>query len=264
MTNTRMALLCMGAVFLAAAACGGKPEPRPAEFTGGAGRWSWARASGPDHWGDLAPEFALCKSGKQQTPLALSTADATTDSALTPLLFAFPAAPLKLVHNGRGVDASTRVDWQTTTPAGPYRVAGFHFHSPSEHTVDGKQFDAELHFVHKNASGQLAVIALLFTVGAENVPLQAVFAHEPRAGGPEASTDASVDLGALLPGAEPYFTYSGSLTTPPCSEGLTWFVFETPRSLSQGQLDSLRATMNGPTNRPLQQRGERTISRFAP
>lgn len=241
-----------------------KTSPPVAAPSGTPEQWSWAGADGPTHWGELSPKFALCGSGKHQTPLALSTADAAADAALAPLAFAFPAATLRLGHNSHNFEAVPATEWQTTAPGGSYRLVAFHFHSPSEHTIDGKQLAAEMHLVHKNAKGELAVVALLFDVGAANVPLQAVLAAAPTAPGADASTAAPVDLGALLPQREPYFTYSGSLTVPPCTEGITWFVFETPRSLDQAQLDRLHATMHGPTNRPLQPRGDRAIAHYVP
>jgi carbonic anhydrase len=225
--------------------------------------WGYTGDGGPDKWGDLEPAFALCKSGKSQTPIDLS-GKAAKGPALKGLVFQYPTIPLTIFNNGHTVQVPAGASGTLTEGADTWDLLQFHFHSPSEHTVDGKRFDAELHFVHKNAKGELAVVGVLLRQGKENTALKAVFDAVPAEIGtdPKPVSGAMVDTKAILPARTGYFTYGGSLTVPPCSEGVTWFVLKTPIEVSAAQIAKLREVTHGDTNRPVQPLGDRTVLQF--
>ncbi len=228
-------------------------------------KWSYAGSDGPENWGALAPDYSLCATGKEQSPIALAAGEATAGAPWSPLSFSYPASPARLVPDGHGFTIVPAAKSAMTAPKGDYELLQYHFHTPSEHTVDGKHFDAELHFVHKNAHGELAVVGLLFTAGpADNPALRPILDHAPSATGTEAASGGPVDVSALLPSREPYFTYPGSLTVPPCTEGITWFVFTTPRTIGTAQVEKLRTSFGSDTDRPVQPRRGRALVRFAP
>ncbi len=146
-----------------------------------------------------------------------------------------------------------------------YDLAQFHFHSPSEHTIAGKSYDAEMHLVHKSADGKLLVVGLLFSKGKENATLKPVFDAMPAEPSKEDKvvSGVSVDIAALLPGEPRFAHYEGSLTVPPCGEGVSWFVVEPEKTggleLSDDQIARFRAVTHGPTNRPSQPLNGRVV-----
>jgi carbonic anhydrase len=148
-----------------------------------------------------------------------------------------------------------------------YSLAQFHFHTPAEHTLDGRTFDAELHLVHRSPAGKVAVIALLLRSGAENPALRALFDALPMdPSPPRAVPGKTVDISALVPVAPRFLSYDGSLTAPPCTEGVHWLVVvpDPPLDLPEADLAKLRAAIRAPTNRPLQPRNGRVVDLRAP
>jgi carbonic anhydrase len=139
-----------------------------------------------------------------------------------------------------------------------YNFAQFHFHAPAEHTLDRRAFPVELHFVHRNSAGQLAVLGVFIEEGAENSALAALLQAKPAAQGEDNATHLDVDLNALLPADRAYFAYAGSLTTPPCSEGVRWNVLRTPIQASREQIAALRESL-GASSRHVQALGQRTV-----
>ena len=232
--------------------------------------WSYDGTTGPAHWSDLASTFSPCKVGTRQSPIPLFHNEHASEPRLTALQFDAPPSPVHLVNDGHTVIASPSVASGLTTSHGHYKLVQFHFHVPSEHTLDGKHFDAEMHLVHQNAQGERAVVAFFFSVRErDNDALASFFDHPPTDANQEASPSAPVDLARIVSAehvahAQSYLTYAGSLTTPACGEGITWFVFTSPRFFGRTQWENLYAALHGHTNRPLQPRAGRTVSRFAP
>jgi carbonic anhydrase len=228
--------------------------------------WTYDGDHGPDHWGDLSKDWATCKTGTSQTPIDIVTKGMTKSKDLKELGFAYKPIPLSIFNNGHTVQvAATSGASATLEAAGDaWQLVQFHIHSPSEHTVDGKHFDAEIHFVHKNAKGAFAVVGIFLTKGKESKPLAPYFDQAPADVSSEAKTieGKTIDLASMFPKKAAYYTYTGSLTIPPCTEGLTWFVFTTPAQISGAQLDKFRTLTHGDTNRPLQPLGARTVSVF--
>jgi carbonic anhydrase len=226
--------------------------------------WSYSGETGPSHWADLQPEFATCASGKEQSPLPI-TSKTDKDPALKALAFQYPSIPLALLNNGHTVQLVNTAAASVTEGAATWKLAQMHFHAPSEHTLDGKAFDAEVHFVHKDDAGKVAVVALFVKSGKENKALKAVLDEAPAdaATDPKLVAGATVDLKAILQPALPHFvTYEGSLTAPPCTEGVTWFVMLAPIEASATQIARLHALMPGDTNRPLQPGDARKLRRY--
>jgi carbonic anhydrase len=233
----------------------------------GPAHWSYAGEDGPAHWGDLSPDYSLCRTGSMQTPIdfpASAAADASTH-----LTFSYHPFPMSLLNNGHTVQvvaASGSSVVVGPAPADRYELAQFHFHSPSEHTVAGKAFDLELHLVHKNAAGNLLVVGLLFQKGKENPLLAPILARAPTEAGkdPVPQGQEVVDPTPLLPVSSPYFHYTGSLTTPPCTEGVSWYVMATPGEVSDAQVARFQALFHGATNRPVQPLGQRRVVEVQP
>jgi carbonic anhydrase len=184
-------------------------------------------------------------------------------AAAPALAFGYVRVPLKVSHNGHTVLLDTAGRGAAVTIEGRrYELAQVHVHAPSEHALRGERAELEVHFVHKDASGALAVVGLLARRGAKNEALAAFFEHLPA--GPEAGTvdvaDQTVDLGAAIGDRRGYFAYAGSLTTPPCTEQVRWFVLDDPAEVSSEQLAAVRAAIHGDTARPVQQRNERRFT----
>lgn len=218
--------------------------------------WGYEGDTGPEHWGDLAPEYELCSTGTAQTPIDLAAAQETD---LPDPEFAYQEAPLEVLNNGHTIQvpsdgASTMTIGDTT-----YELAQFHFHTPSEHTVDGEPLAGELHLVHQDAEEKLAVVGVLLAEGEENPAIDPIVSHLPaEADSEEAPDEVSLNPATLLPESRETFQYDGSLTTPPCSEGVSWFVMTDPIEVSPAQLDALAEVM-GENNRPVQPLNERDL-----
>jgi len=185
--------------------------------------WSYQGASGPDHWGSLSTENAACSVGAQQSPIDIAGA---IDAELPELGIGWTATTGKVINNGHTIQCDLADGGTLTCGERAYRLLQFHLHAPSEHTVEGKHFPMEVHFVHKDDAGGLAVLGVFITPGAANATFAALAAAFPAQAGETAAID--LDPRGLLPGELKYWTYRGSLTTPPCSEIVEWMVLKTP------------------------------------
>ncbi|MHB8874461.1 MAG: carbonic anhydrase [Myxococcaceae bacterium] len=197
--------------------------------------WTYEGAEGPSAWAGLSPEFAACGAGHAQSPVDLSGAAPTDLTALAP---AWKPSKLSLTHNGHTVQQTAEPGSTLELGGKTFQLAQLHFHHPSEHAVDGKRFPLEVHLVHKGPDGELAVVGVFFEEGAESAALAPIVAALPQERGATASSDAPVDPSGFLPQDKAYFSYAGSLTTPPCSEGVKWQVFKAPASASASQLEA--------------------------
>jgi carbonic anhydrase len=188
---------------------------------------------------------------------------AVVDKKLGPIEFSYAKLPLSLFNNGHTVQVPNTTKSALKLAGQSYQLVQFHLHSPSEHLVDGKPVDLELHLVHKNDQGQLTVVGLLYKKGKENAALAPVFNNAPAevsdAAKPVNQTE--LDLSSLLPTKRNYFNYSGSLTTPPCTEGVNWIVMQTLGEVSEAQITKFRAVTHGDTVRSAQPLGSRKVSR---
>ena len=218
--------------------------------------WGYDAENGPGVWSCLSPEFVLCSEGTHQSPIDLANPTAST---LPPIAFNYGTTALNVRNNGHTIEvASSSENWIEVDSA-RYELLQFHFHAPGEHTVAGKSFDMEMHLVHQDENGTLAVIGVLIEQGAENAAFAPLWAHLPGAPGPaQHHENVAINAEDLLPGARHAYRYDGSLTTPPCSEGVKWFVLTTPVELSAAQIAAFTAIFHG-NNRPVQPLGEREL-----
>jgi carbonic anhydrase len=217
--------------------------------------WSYGGKTGPEHWGELQPNFRACQLGLEQTPI-----DLTSGIRGEPGNVAIDYRPIRLriVNNGHTIQANADPSCSCTIDNTRYELVQFHFHHPSEHLLDGRAFDLECHFVHRAQNGALAVVGVFIKPGARNADLAAIFDVMPAREGGEA-TASQFNPASLIPrGAGGYFRYMGSLTTPPCSEGLTWTVYKQPIEASSDQIRQF-ATLFANNARPVQRRNRRFL-----
>lgn len=201
--------------------------------------WQYSGTAGPDHWGRLQPDYAPCAQGRQQSPIDITTAEPI--SSLTPIRFSYQPAAAEVVDNGHTVEAMLNGGGGITLGRQSYELVQFHFHTPSEHQFNGKAAPMVVHLVHRNAEGQLAVVDVSIQEGAAHPLLDRLWQVLPPAAGPAMREEAALDANLLLPAQRDYFTYSGSLTTPPCSEGVRWLVLKEPITASSAQIATYAA-----------------------
>jgi carbonic anhydrase len=253
MNNTLARIL---AVVAAAALASAAAVGRAAE----AGNWSYAGATGPAKWAALSKEFKSCKAGEEskQSPIDIPDAKARKGD-LPGLLFNYKAVPLKIVDNGHTIEVIYPAGSFVSIDGKHYELLQFHFHKPAEEKIDGKGHDMDAHLVHKGPDGKLMVIAILFDAGKENKTIKTLWDRLPKEKDKEVTVDAvKIDAVDLLPNDKGYYTYAGSLTTPPCSEQVTWYVLKTPVQMSADQI--ARFGRIYPTNaRPIQPFNDRDL-----
>ena len=242
----RTATRVLMAVALAASVSFGRVE---AQKHGGAPpHWSFAGADGPAHCGELSPAFALCGTGRSQSPIDISRPVPKHVGALT---FHYRPGRLNIVNNGHAIQVNYDPGSYIELNGTRYDLQQFHFHAPSEHEIDGRRAAAELHLVNQSADGRLAVVGVLIDTGAGNPAFAPILDHLPAMPGPVRRFDTRISAAGLLPATRTTYRYRGSLTTPPCTEGVQWIVMTTPVTMSAAQLAAL--TRLYPDNsRPLQ------------
>jgi len=234
----------------------GSPAVADEHAAGSEKHWSYSGETGPAHWGDFSE---TCAKGKQQSPINIITTDVVKGNA--PRLsfhYADPGTghPTE-TNNGHTIQISVPAGRFITLDGDRYDLLQLHFHAPSEEQLDGVNREMVLHLVHKNDKGKLAVVALLFRKGDPNAPLDEIFRQMP-AQKEQQQELASLDLEQLLPADRSYFHFMGSLTTPPCTEGVKWFVLKQSATVSARQLSALTSIYRH-TNRPVQMTNGRSV-----
>jgi carbonic anhydrase len=217
--------------------------------------WGYEGEGGPEHWGELSEEYELCETGVEQSPIDLS---GETEQDLANIQFSYEPSAINILNNGHTIQVNYDEGSSIEVNGTRYQLLQFHFHAPSEHTEDGESFPAELHLVHADADGNLAVVGILLEEGQESAALAPVWLHLPAQEGEVETVEGSVDAAGFLPEEQATYRYSGSLTTPPCSEGVSWFVMMEPVEISAEQLQQLAVIIEG-SNRPIQELGERDL-----
>jgi carbonic anhydrase len=196
--------------------------------------WSYEGAGGPEHWGELKSDYALCREGKSQSPIDITDA---VKAMPAPVEIHYAGTPLKIINNGHSIQVNYEKGSYIVVGGKKYELLQFHVHSPSEHQVNGKAYAMCAHLVHKDESGKLAVIAVLMEKGKENKFIDTLWSHLPKDEGKELfAKDVIINVEDLLPASKGYYNYSGSLTTPPCTEGVNWIVLKTPVTVSGDQV----------------------------
>jgi carbonic anhydrase len=198
--------------------------------------WEYEGKRGELNWGKLNPAYQACSKGHEQSPIDIR--GARLNKALTPIEFHYIAGPVTLVNDGHTVVAHVNPGSYIVAGGVRYELVEFDFHHPGEEAVKGKLSDMSVHLVHRSADGKMAVIAVRFIedAGSPNAVLAELWPHLPRTAGAAEKVAEMVSAGGLLPADRGYWTYMGSLSTPPCTEGVRWFVFEQDLSLSRDQL----------------------------
>lgn len=218
--------------------------------------WTYSGAEGPVNWGAMSEEFKTCATGKSQSPIDISAANVTT---LSNIEVSYKPSPLTVVNNGHTIQVNYAPGSSINVGGKQFDLLQFHFHSPSENTVGGKAYDMEAHLVHKAADGQLGVIGVLMKAGSENAVIKTIWSNMPKEAGTVEKADVSVNAADLLPKDLSYFNFSGSLTTPPCSEGVNWMVLTAPTQMSTEQVSAF-TTIFPLSARPVQPVNGRVVT----
>lgn len=241
--------------------------------SGGGSQWSYTGQDGPKNWAQLAKEYHLCGSGINQSPININS---PSSSNLFKLKFNYNNVPLQIVNNGHTIQinynttldrekskivikdkeyhlpSATSYNSSISISGEEYKLLQVHFHSPSEHHVARKSYPMEAHFVHANSAGQLAVVGVFLKKGRSNAFIGKLWNQMPRnADGVHHVTGTHLNAEELLPKNKGYYHYRGSLTTPPCSEGVRWFVMRTPSEVSSSQVSQFLSVINE-NSRPVQ------------
>jgi carbonic anhydrase len=251
MRRTSITVACIIAtVFAPRAACAQWKTP-----------WSYEGAAGAEHWGDLDPEYAACKTGKEQSPIDIRGAER---AELPALHFDYRSGPFRyLINNGHTI----RVNYHDTPPAGSFLIVGgtryqltqFHFHRPSEEFIDGHPYAMEVHLMHQASDGRVAGVTVFLKAGEANATVQKIWDHMPATEGQEREiAGIEINPAGLLPRDHGYYMYMGSVTAPPCTEGVTWFVLKTPVDISTKQVGAF-ANLYPHDVRPLQPLNGRVV-----
>lgn len=216
--------------------------------------WGYTDHTGPSHWASMDAAFAACDAGKAQSPINITGA---ANGHMADLAFAYGTIDGTIVNNGHTIQVNVPQGQTLTVGDQTYNLLQFHFHAPSENEINGKSFPLEMHLVHKRADGTLGVVGVMFEEGAANPEIETLWKHMPDKEGATASVE-HINLNSLLPADHGYYSFSGSLTTPPCSEGVNWHVMAHPLTLSAEQLAAFHHlyAMNA---RPVQPLNGRTI-----
>jgi carbonic anhydrase len=221
--------LAIAGCALVLAASGAAQEHHP-EHT-----WDYGNSKGPSHWGELKPEFALCKNGHRQSPIDIRNPQKTD---LPPIQFNYKPSPLHIIDNGHTIMVSCCPGSFISVGGKEYALKQFHFHRPSEERINGKSYEMVVHLVHADLEGKLAVVAVLVETGQNNSLLHELWNDVPKEKEKEESlVGVQIDVSRLLPADRGYYTFPGSLTTPPCSENVTWFVLKHPVTVSAAEIE---------------------------
>ena len=222
--------------------------------------WSYEGETGPEHWGDLDPSFIACKIGKQQSPINIEFSQVKKIDQAKNIQLHYGPTLLSITNSGHSIQANTSEPSNKLVIDGKeYKLAQFHFHTPSEHQLDGQNYDMEVHFVHQDANGNYAVLGLMIKEGKENKILAPLWRVLPKEKTEEAiPIKESVDIRALLPADHKLFYYKGSLTTPPCTEVVEWVVLKKPIEMSIEQIQAFKQIFHK-NNRPVQPLNKRDI-----
>ncbi|TVQ21372.1 MAG: carbonate dehydratase [Leptolyngbya sp. DLM2.Bin15] len=215
--------------------------------------WAYEGAANPDRWGDLSPTYALCAQGQAQSPIDVGE---WVEGDRTPIEFHYAPTPLAIRNDGHTLQVYDQVGQTIRIQGDEYRLIQFHFHTPSEHQRAGQPAPMEVHFVHRNAAGDLAVLGLLVEEGEANPLIQTIWEHSPSVGETHQVAKVQVNAADFLPTDRTYFSYMGSLTTPPCSESVRWYLLEGTMTVSAEQLVAFQRLYprNARPVRPLNQR----------
>jgi carbonic anhydrase len=222
-----------------------------------AGHWTYEGEEGPEHWGELSPDFEACLKGKTQSPIDIQHEIKAAKAVSIKFNYATDAS--EILNNGHTVQANVAAGSSITVDGIDFQLQQFHFHTPSENLIHGKSFPMEMHLVHADKDGNLAVVAVMIKESKENAALAKLWTQMPQNADEKNVLTAKVNPSSLLPKSRGYYRFDGSLTTPPCSEGVRWMVLKDPINASKEQIEAFAKVVHGHDARPAQQVRARII-----
>ena len=218
--------------------------------------WGYEGDEGPASWSKISPEFATCETGRNQSPINI---DKTMRAELKPLKAFQKFAANDIVNNGHTIQVNFKLGNILALDSVLYQMKQVHFHAPSENLIQGKSYPLEAHFVHADAKGNLAVLAVMFEEGKANDALGRLWQQMPVTVGTPVFLKSRVLPSELVSTMDSYFRYGGSLTTPPCSEGVSWIVLKTPMMASAAQIEAFKKVIQHQNSRPVQELNGRLV-----
>ncbi|MDH5185312.1 MAG: carbonic anhydrase family protein [Gammaproteobacteria bacterium] len=218
--------------------------------------WGYTGHNGPQKWGGLNPAYGLCSTGKNQSPIDVK---ASVDSKLPAIKFSYAGFGKEILNNGHTVQVNYSDANQIELDGVIFKLKQLHFHTPSENHIKGKSYPLEMHLVHASNDGELAVVAVMFEQGQANTALDKAWSQLPIHNGDIHVLKARLAANELLPKNRDYYRFNGSLTTPPCSEGVRWLVMKDAVKISRAQVETFAAVIHGANNRPLQKHNARIV-----
>jgi carbonic anhydrase len=222
---------------------------------GHAAHWTYEGTTGPNTWAQLSPEFATCATGSRQSPIDIREG---IKLDLEPVQFEYRQSGFQVIDNGHTIQANVAPGNYMRVMGRRFQLVQFHFHRPSEELIDGRPAEMEMHMVHKDPDGRLAVVAVLLERGTRQAAIQQVWNNLPLEKNEEVAAASRIDPNQLLPDNRKYYAYMGSLTTPPCTEGVLWIVMKQPVQAASDQID-LFARLYPMNARPVQATAGRLI-----
>jgi carbonic anhydrase len=218
--------------------------------------WAYEGKEGPENWAKLSPEFSTCETGRNQSPVNI---EETIHAAIKSLksIQKFPAK--EIFNNGHTVQINFKEGNMLAIDNAAFQMKQVHFHTPSENTIHGKSFPLEAHFVHADSKGNLAVIGVMFSEGKANPALTKLWEQLPNEESQPIILKNRVMPSELMPESKVYYRFSGSLTTPPCSEGVRWLLMKNPLTASKEQIEAFKHAVHHDNNRPVQALNGRVI-----
>jgi len=267
MNPLRISTLACAIAALCLTSCSGTETASKGHGDGHGVHWGYEAGNGPDQWGSMDPAWSLCAEGRGQSPIDLANAtefELPASEIHTPskqeVEVLNQAGVIGALDNGHTIQINSKTGETLSVGDKTYALVQFHFHAPSEHTVDGEHFPMEMHFVHQAQDGALAVVGVLIEEGAQNPGIAPLWAQLAEAPGTETTVQMPADFAdhVFAGDATGIYYYDGSLTTPPCSEGVQWYVRKTPTRLSPDQIAAFTAIYDH-NNRPVQPLNDRTL-----
>jgi carbonic anhydrase len=227
-----------------------------AAYAGGGTHWSYSGDAGAAHWGELSPQFTVCSEGKNQSPINLA---GFIEADLKPIGMHYEVGGNEILNNGHTIQVNFPPGSKIFVDGHEFALKQYHFHAPSEHHINGKSYPMEAHLVHSDKDGNLAVMGVMFVEGEANEAIAKAWSHMPGKAGIKRKLSSAVSAEGILPSNRDYYRYNGSLTTPPCTEGVCWLIMKEPVTASKAQLQKFTHVMHHPNNRPLQQVNARAV-----
>ena len=246
-------------VFLVVAGCTTESTKEETSAHAEQVHWGYEGDEGPTRWGELSAAYVLCAEGKQQSPIDIDIASVAT-AALADIEFHYRPTNLNIVNNGHAIQVNYGAGSTMEVDGAVYNLRQFHFHAPSEHTINGEHSALEMHLVHQRSDGALGVVGVMINGGQANEQFAAMWDELPTEAHEERHVEnTTINAEDLLPAERQYYRYDGSLTTPPCSEGVAWFFLRSPIEMSVSQISAFTAVVEN-NNRPVQPLNNRELS----